>query len=510
MMKKNDYVLLAAALFSFLLFQGVLVYYTRVAEYDEAVFLDVARNIRRVGLPLRSMGADGVLYFIHTPLYLYVVTASTMLLGDNPVLTRLVTMAFGAGSIVLVYLTVRRRQTAVSGFIAAFLLAINTFIAIYAFFLTMAVPMMFFILLAVYWLAKDETAPARRYWFGAGMAVATAVMLKELALIFAAAAALYAFISGRTWQKRITQPLWLLLPTVAALALWSWWGFRLDPVQFQAGVERWLGFASGANNAAGSRGLQSIAWLQIMGDNVFSWGVITLFIAAIFAYLIWFRRKLPQIIWLLFLYLGLALGASFLISIKEPRHIIALVPVTAMIIGILVQWDVVWGWVRQKRSRTLLSAAVALLLIWQISPLKLPPTAQWRQAEQWWEPQFAQRIFHSQRYYSLLKETGEYLAENTPPDAVITVLHEGPVIAYYADRPHYFLYTMAYPDVMNRLEATQYLVVDDQLFFQLSPEEVGEVMAYVEAEFELDRLMQDQYRQTRIYHRKNGHRSESG
>jgi hypothetical protein len=181
-----------------------------------------------------------------------------------------------------------------------------------------------------------------------------------------------------------------------------------------------------------------------------------------------------------------------------------------MIIGILVQWDVVWGCVRQKQSRTIFAALITLFLVWQISPLKLPSTAQWRQTEPWWEPQFAQRIFYSQRHYSLLKETGEYLAENTPPDAVITVLHEGPVVAYYADRPHYFLYTMAYPNVMKRLEATEYLVVDDQLFFQLSPEEIGKVMAYVESEFELEQLMQDQYRQTRIYRRKNGHGSESG
>jgi hypothetical protein len=69
---------------------------------------------------------------------------------------------------------------------------------------------------------------------------------------------------------------------------------------------------------------------------------------------------------------------------------------------------------------------------------------------------------------------------------------------------------MAYPNVMKRLEATEYLVVDDQLFFQLSPEEIGKVMAYVESEFELEQLMQDQYRQTRIYRRKNGHGSESG
>ncbi len=82
-MNKTDYKLLSLTLIIFLFFQVVLIYYARITDYDEAVFLDVARNIQRSQLPLRSIGREGVLYFIHTPLYLYVVTASVDVIGGQ-------------------------------------------------------------------------------------------------------------------------------------------------------------------------------------------------------------------------------------------------------------------------------------------------------------------------------------------------------------------------------------------------------------------------------------------
>lgn len=501
-MKKADYILLAFVIGAFLFFQAILVWFVHTTDYDEAVFLDVARNVQRVGLPLRSVGTEGQLYFIHTPLYIYLVTATVSLVGDSPFGVRLMTMLFAIASIIFTYLTVRQRQTAVSGFIAALLLALNTFVAIYAHFITMAVPMMFFVVLAIYWLAKVEDNPSWHYWFGAGIAAALAVMFKELALIFVVAAALYAFFFGATWQKRISQSIWIVLPTIVALAIWTWWGISLDQVQFQAGLNRWLHSASGANNAAGARALQSFTWIKVLGSAVFSGGMTILFFAAIAAYFIWFRRRLPQVVWLLFLYLGIAIGASFLISLKEPRHVISLVPVIAMIIGMMVAWESVWVWVREKRMRLGITAVITFLFIWNISPVKVSTVLPWQQIETWWEPLFAQRIFQSQHYYGLLKETGQYLGENTPPDTVITVVHEGPVIGYYADRPYYFLYNKNQSKILAVLENTDYLVVDHQVFINLSTEEIHSVMTYIETEFELELLLKDAYRESHIYHRR--------
>jgi hypothetical protein len=54
-----------------LIAQIPLIWKVHIAEYDEAIFLDVAGNIRQGGLPLRSIGERGAFYFEHTPLYAY-------------------------------------------------------------------------------------------------------------------------------------------------------------------------------------------------------------------------------------------------------------------------------------------------------------------------------------------------------------------------------------------------------------------------------------------------------
>ena len=502
-MKKNDYILLALAISTFLLFQSILIYRVRITDYDEAVFLDVARNIRRVGLPLRSIGPDGVLYFIHTPLYLYLVTGSVTLLGNNPLLVRLVNTLLGGASIVLTYLTVRQRQTAVSSFVAASLLALNTFVAIYAYFLTMEVPMMFCILLAVYWLAKDEVRPSWCYWLGAGIAGAAAVLLKELALIFVAAIANYALVTGRTWQDRFRHLLLVALPTMTGMGYWLYWGFNLNVPQFRNSLMNWVNLASGVGQSADGRtAVSSSLWLQQLGGDLLSWGLTLLFIISIIIYLLYFRRKLPKIIILLFLYVGFAFGASLLISLKELRHVIALVPFVSILIAYLIDWQSIWEWIKGNRVRWVAAATIIFLLAWNISPLKIAPRDQWRNPFGWWEPLFVNRILTSQFYFNLVRETGLYLADHTPEDTIITVVHEGPVMGYYADRSHYFLYPMSHTRTMEILADTQYLVVDHIVFSFQTEEEIATIMTYIDENFELEQVFEDQFRQIKVYHRR--------
>ena len=502
-MKKTDYILLTLAICAFLLFQAVLIYRVRITDYDEAVFLDVARNIQRVGLPLRSIGPEGQLYFIHTPLYLYLVTASVALLGDNPLLARLITTLLGGASIVLTYLTVRQQRTAVASFIAASLLALNTFIAIYSYFLTMEIPMMFCILLSICWLAKDEVSPSWRYWLGAGIAAAAAALLKELALIFVAAVAIYALITGRTWRTRAQRVLLVSLPSIVGIGIWLYWGFSLNAALFQNSLMRWVNSASGAVRSPDGRTETLLrSWLQQLSGDLLSWGITLLFLISIATYLLWFRRKLPRIVTLLFLYIGLAFGASLLISLKELRHVIALVPVVSLSIAYLIDWQIIWEWVKGNRGRWAVAGTIVLLLAWNISPLKIAPRDQWRNPFGWWEPLFLNRILTSQNYFHLVRETGLYLADHTPQDAVIAVVHEGPVMGYYADRKHYFLYPMPHTRTMEVLADTQYLVVDQIVFSYQTEEEIAAILAYIDDNFEVEQVLEDQFRQIKVYHRR--------
>jgi 4-amino-4-deoxy-L-arabinose transferase-like glycosyltransferase len=500
--KRTNGVFLAVVLGVFVLFQTVLLYHVQVADYDEAIFLDIARNLQRSGLPLRSIGPAGVLYFIHTPLYLYLVTASVLIFGENLVLLRLVTTAFGAGALLLTYATVRRTQPSAAALVAALLVALNAFFALYAYFLTMEVPMVFFIVLAVYWLAQEEERGGRGYLILAGGAGATAVMLKELAVIFMAAAALYAFSTGGGWRDRLTRPFWLLLPLGGAVLLWIAWGLRLDAVGFQRGVLGWIGSAAGTGGIVDARSQTVLLnWLHTLGADVWGWATAVLLALSLPAYFLFFRRPLPKIVRLLFLYIALALAVSLLVRLKEPRHMLATIPMMAMVIGYLVEWDKVWNWVRGRRAVTAVAALLALFTVWNLSPLKLPPVSEWRNPEAWWQPMFSNRLYRSQYYYGLVRETGDYLRQITPEDAIITVIHEGPVTGYYADRRHYFLYNMPLPRTLETLAMTEYLVIDNFIFPNQTEEEKEVVRNYIADHFQLTQLLQDSHRQISVYQR---------
>ena len=106
-----------------------LAIHVRVLEYDEAVFMDVARNIQRLGLPFRSLGEQGQPAFEHTPLYLYVLSLYAQPSEIGIFGARLVTLAFGLGSVWLTFEIGRSIRDSLAGFVAALLLAINAFFA---------------------------------------------------------------------------------------------------------------------------------------------------------------------------------------------------------------------------------------------------------------------------------------------------------------------------------------------------------------------------------------------
>jgi hypothetical protein len=49
-------------------------------------------------------------------------------------------------------------------------------------------------------------------------------------------------------------------------------------------------------------------------------------------------------------YVVLAIASSFVIRLKEPRYLIAIVPMIAVSIALLVDWDEVWATMRRSTS----------------------------------------------------------------------------------------------------------------------------------------------------------------
>lgn len=473
-----------------------------VLEYDEAIFMNVARSLRRVGLPLRPMGAQGIFFFDHTPLYYYGLSALTLLSGENILLLRLATTLFGLSTIILVYSTVHKQHGPASGCVAALTLALNPFFGLHAFFLRMEVPMSFFVALSLYFTVNGRQQSTQKSFAPAGIAAALAVLTKQFTIIFCFALAIYAVLIGQTWRERLRNFLWTTAPSGLGLAGWMLWAYKLNPKQFLNTMRRWFNSAAGSSSATeGRMNIELLRWMQTLRGDVFTSGMLALLCIAIII-AISTRKKPPKLTLLALLYPAIAVGLSFVISLKEPRHIIATIPVLAVAIGLLVDWGQVFIWLKQSPPRLGLAMLVFGALAWEMSPLQLPSASEWHNIESWWHPRFAYRMFDSDRYYGIIRDTGEYIAANVPSDKLITIVHEGPVLGYYADHNYLFLYTLPLEGIIKALDDADILVVDHPVFVRLSPEEKDTVMQYIDDSFEQLRIVEDSYRRTTIYRHK--------
>lgn len=181
---RNPKLLILAPLVLFLAWQLVPITTVNIAQYDEAIYLDVARSIQRTGLPIRTIDPEGRLLLDQTPLYPYALSLMTAVFGDDLRLSRLVTVAFALGTIALVFKIAERRRGPLAGLVAASLLAANPFFNLYSYFIRMEVFMCFFLVLATFFLDRYEESLRDRTLVAGSLAITTAVMLKVIAVTY--------------------------------------------------------------------------------------------------------------------------------------------------------------------------------------------------------------------------------------------------------------------------------------------------------------------------------------
>lgn len=475
---RNDWLLIGLVLALFLALQLTPMSHVTIAQYDESIFLDIARNIHDTGLPLRSLGPEGKLELDQTPLYLYLLSGLTLLFGENLFLLRLVTLAAALACIALVYVIGRRVGGRAAGLVAAVLLAVNPFFNLYSFFLRMEVFTNLALLLAIYWLAEDMARPTTRRAAGAGLAMMTAVLLKVVAVTFWMAALPWAL--WRLWRdaQRWHKLAWLAAPTLAGVALWmlaAW----LDPDRV-ASAGRWGAALGLGGNAVDARlNVQLRGWLGAIARSVLGWETVALLAVALLAYALRWRKQHP-VAHLLVIYIGLTFGLSLFVQLKETRHLFGIIPAVTLLIGLALPWG---EWVERLRRRP--AAAIAggvgaLVLLWALSPLRLPAAAEWRQAEMWWSPVVRGRYFHNDDQLAALRDAGLYLAANAPEDAFILIARQGPIVGYYADRNYTFLYTGDFTRNMALLGNGEFLVMDPPVdYWAQTPAETEALQAYI-------------------------------
>lgn len=488
---------LAAAFAAALLLILPLALRTRIAEYDEAVFLDAARNVQRIGLPLRSAGAQGAPLLEHTPLYAFLLSLYTPQTGAELLLPRGVTALAALFCVFLTYRIAAALGGRRAGVLAAALAALNPFLAVYAYFVRMEMFMVAAMLVALYLLVRRRPLRTRDY-LGAGLALAVATLFKEFALILVFPAAVFAWATGgKSLRARAGALIAVAAPPLLALVGWALWANALWPTPFAAAMRRWLNAATGAQVADPRAFVSGLAWSRLLIDDLFGPG-LALGVLAAGVWAVARRRRLDSRAALLWAYLLVALGLSFAAQLREPRHLMALIPVAAALVGLALA-DI-WREARAQGPalRGAAAAGIALLLVLS-GPARLSfddgaPALTLA-------PSYRSRL-NSDAYYGLLARAGAEAARLSAPGEVLTVAHQGPVIAYYADRRYLMLYTMDEPAIQRALARARLLVWDEPVWQVLPADRVPAVEALVAADFMPLSQVSDGSRVVTIYRRK--------
>ena len=478
-----------------------LAFNVHVLEYDEAVFMDVARNIQRSSLPFRSLGVQGQPAFEHTPLYLYVLSLYAQPTEIGIFGARLVTLAFGLGSVWLTFAIGKSIRDSLAGFVAALLLAINAFFASHAFFVRMEVPMVFAMLAGLFLLLVSEHGRRTGLMLAAGVMLAIAILFKEFAVLFTGWCAVYVILD--CWRHRrvlVLGLLALIMPSVLAVVLWANWAWRLSPIAFTAALRRWMNSMAVANLNDPRVAVGTGQWVQQLALDLLGVAFV-MSLAISLAVSLRQRKGRPnptQV--LLWGYLLSALAISFIVRLKELRHLIGILPIAALIIGTSINWASLIERLRASRSRLPRAAfaVVAIAFLLWASPLRVP-TGPPGNVSSWLDTLYGRRLLENDRFYNVLRLTGHYLQEHTDPGEVITVAHEATVTAYYADRRYNMLYTLPRTTAESVLRGAGALVWDDENFLAMTPAEVAALREDVQARFKTEQIIQDGIRSVTVY-----------
>ena len=203
---------------------------------------------------------------------------------------------------------------------------------------------------------------------------------------------------------------------------------------------------------------------------------------------------------LLWGYLLLAALLSYAVQLRETRHLIALVPVASILVGLALA--AVWATAR-SRGRTLTVATGALIgfLLLAAGPGRLSGVGSGSAALAL-APTYRERLDHNDAFYGLLARAGEEAGRLSAPDEMLAVAHQGPVIAYYADRHYLMLYTLNEAAIQRALARSRLLVWDTPTWLALPADRVPAVEASVAADFASVGEVREGSRIVVIYQRK--------
>jgi 4-amino-4-deoxy-L-arabinose transferase-like glycosyltransferase len=450
-----------------LVIQMVHAYLDRAPDFDEAVYMDVARSIVRTG-KLISSNYPPKPFLIHPPLFYYLVSISFALLGPGLEAGRLVSTLMSIGNLAFVFHFLRGARGNRWAAAGTLLVAVNPAFLYYGHSIYMEMTVALWITAALWAFSRAGTGQSFRWERWTGVFLGLACVTKYYAGILVVVMALVTWSrDGRGSSLRLRRLVALLGPVAVAGAMWVA-----------------LGLAIGARDFIGSQ----LSWgLPAPPSEIYSWrhasnglflreliGVLTPPFACLAAIglvvaarRLWrHRSRLRGSVEMVLVIFPLAY-LLFLLTFREKdiKYVVPLIPALGILIGLAptVAWArrlPVWS----RWTGTLALAALGSPLL----PLYDPVTQQ-RHDNLW--------VFGIRRdpEYRRYCEAGVVAGSATSPGQVVACQRKGPIIGYYADRPYLDFWGFSPEEATPYLKQaeivvldrnTEYLPIEDQESFR--------------------------------------------
>lgn len=436
-----------------LVLQTVHAYLDRAPDFDEAVYMDVARSIVRTGEVVTS-NYPPKLFLIHPPLFYYLVSFSFALFGPGLEAGRLVSTLMSVGNLAFVFYFLRRARGNRWAAAGTLLVAVNPAFLYYGHSIYMEMTVAFWITAALWAFSRAGVGDSLQWERWAGVFLGLACVTKYYAGVLVVVMALATWSrDGGGIPRRIRRLAALLVPVAVAGALWVAWGLATAGARDFIGAQLSWGLPEPPGSVYSWRRVNNWMFIrELLGVLTPAFACLASLGLAVAARRLWRLRSLLMGSVEMVLVAFPVAYLLFLLTFrnKDVKYIVPVIPALGILIGLAptVAWVKrlpVWS----RWTGTLALAALASPLL----PLYDPVTQQ-RHDNLW---VFGIRRDPEYRRYS---EAGVLVGRETSPGQVVLVQRKGPIIGYYADRPYLDMWGFPPGEAIPYLKEAEFVVLD--------------------------------------------------
>jgi dolichyl-phosphate-mannose-protein mannosyltransferase len=449
-------------------------YLDRAPDFDEAIYMDLARSIVRTGTVLTSNYPPRP-FLIHPPLFYYLVSLSFALLGPGLEAGRLVSTLMAVGNLGFVFAFLRRGRGARWAAAGTLLIAVNPAFLYYGHSVYMEMTVAFWMTAALWAFSRINAAEGLRWERWTGVFLGLACLTKYYAGILVGVMAMVIILEwSRSWASRIRSLAALLGPVAIAGVVWVAWGLTMGARYFIEAQLSWSEPDMSGSIYSWRHVSNGLFLRELVGVLTPAFAFLAAVGLAIAVWRVWRSRSAQRASaeWV-FVIFPIAY-VLFLMTFREKdvKYIVPLIPLLGILIGLAP--TVTWAnhrpaWLRW--TGTLLLAALSSPLL----PLYDPVTGQ-RHDNLW--------VFGIRRdaEYRLYRDAGILAGQGSSPGQVVACQRKGPIIGYFADRP--YLESWGFTPEKSRpyIQAAEIVVLDRNTEY-LSPQEQAVIRQFVELDF---------------------------